>query len=136
MQQRTQQPLTWSALLTALSASEGDVVIIRDGTNRVPSGLVGTRAAAKGTEFYLGTDSQPVARKALIDQLEALSKSPGRRFMTSARVQVDGTNLLVESVADESPAAVIVTRRPKLGFNPSHQTGASTTFRNKRIKTG
>jgi hypothetical protein len=76
---------------------------------------------------------------ALVEQLESLAKGPGRRFMTSARVRVNGANLLVESVLDETQGddvvTVVVTRRPKLGYNQSMQAGDSTTFRNKRIKT-
>jgi hypothetical protein len=132
--------LSWTDVLTALRASTGTAVVIRDGSTTEPSGLVGTRPAAKGTEFCLLSAAEPVTRAELVAQLESLAKSPGRRFMTSARARVNGTSLLIESVADEregaSVSTVVTTRRPKLGYNPSRQAGDSTTFRNKRIKTG
>ena len=60
--------------------------------------------------------------------------------MASARAKIGDSALLVESVADEDAdgiaTAVVRTRRPKLGFNQSQQTGSSTTLRSKRIKTG
>ena len=60
--------------------------------------------------------------------------------MASARAKIGDSALLVESVADEDTggtiAAVVRTRRPKLAFNQSQQTGSTTTLRSKRIKTG
>ncbi|HTV92655.1 MAG TPA: hypothetical protein VMG98_08055 [Verrucomicrobiae bacterium] len=79
-----------------------------------------------------------MTRLGLIEQLTVLAKGAGRRFMTSARARINGSNLIVESVSDETVdgvlAAVINTRRLKLGFNQSQQTGATTTLRSKRIK--
>jgi hypothetical protein len=60
--------------------------------------------------------------------------------MASARAKIGDSALFVESVADEnvdgSIKTVVRTRRPKLAFNQSQQTGSSTTLRSKRIKTG
>ncbi|MGA7745736.1 MAG: hypothetical protein WCA52_01865 [Candidatus Aquilonibacter sp.] len=132
--------LTWRDILEALSASAADSVFIRDGRELAPAGTVGNRPSAKGTELCLFSSDTPVSRRALTEQLASLSSSSGRRFMASARAKIGDSALLVESVADEDAdgviAAVVRTRRPKLGFNQSQQIGRSTTLRSKRIKTG
>jgi hypothetical protein len=101
---------------------------------------VRNRPAAKGTELCLFPGEGPAARLALISDLEALAKNSGRRFMTSARANVNKSFLLIEDVGDEEidgeTFAVVKTRRPVLGYNQSQQTGSSTTFRSKRIKNG
>lgn len=132
--------LTWRDILDALRACAADSVLIRDGHELAPAGNVRNRPSAKGTELCLFPSDTPVSRQALIEQLASLSSSSGRRFMASARAKIGDSALLVESVADEDAggiiAAVVRTRRPKLGFNQSQQTGGSTTLRSKRIKTG
>ena len=132
--------LTWRDILDALRASTADSVYIRDGRELAPAGLVANRPSAKGTELCLFSSDTPVSRPALIEQLASLSSSSGRRFMASARAKIGDSALLVEAVADEDAggtvATVVRTRRPKLGFNQSQQTGSSTTLRSKRIKTG
>lgn len=139
MHQRTPKNLSWSEVLDALRACKGESVLIRDGKVTERAGFVGNRASAKGTELCLfpGTDS--ATRLSLIQHLETLAKSPGRRFMTSARAKINESHLLIESVGDETLDgilyAVVRTRRPTLGFNQSQQKGDTTVFRNKRIKT-
>ena len=132
--------LTWRDILDDLRASLADSVFIRDGRELVPAGAVGNRPSAKGTDLCLFASDTPASRQALIEQLESLSSSSGRRFMASARAKIGDSALLVESVADEdvhgAMTAVVRTRRPKLGYNPSQQAGSSTTLRTKRIKTG
>jgi len=140
MQKRSPQSLSWTEVLAALRVSTGESVLIRDGTLTEPAASVRNRASAKGTELSLFSGESAMKRPDLIERLEALAKAGGRRFMTSARAEINGSNLMVESVADENVDnvvfAVIKTRRPKLGFNQSQQTGATTTFRSKRIKNG
>ena len=139
MQTRTPKSLSWSDVLAALRASSGESVLIRDGKVTEPAGFVGNRSSAKGTELCLFSGSDSATRLALVQHLETLAKSPGRRFMTSARAKINESHLLVESVGDENLDGVLFTvvstRRPTLGFNQSQQKGDTTTFRNKRIKT-
>ena len=115
-------------------------MLIRDGKFTEPAAAVRNRPSAKGTELSLFPGETPVARLDLIEQLAGLAKGAGRRFMASARAMINKSNLVVEGVADENVDnvvfAVIRTRRPKLGFNPSQQTGATSTLRSKRIKNG
>jgi hypothetical protein len=140
MKSSTPTSLTWRDILDGLRTSAADAVFIRDGREVAPAGSVGNRPSAKGTELCLFAGDTPTSRQALVEQLVSLSSSSGRRFMASARAKIGDSALLVESVADEDrdgvAAAVVRTRRPKLGFNPSQQTGSSTTLRSKRIKTG
>lgn len=125
-------------MLAALRSCAGESVQIRDGKLTEPAGSVRNRASAKGTELCLFPGQVASKRLDLIAQLEALAKSAGRRFTTSARVRVGDAYLLVEGVADEdidgATVAMIRTRRPKLGYNQSQQTGDFTTLRSKRIK--
>jgi hypothetical protein len=76
----------------------------------------------------------------LIERLEALAKTPGRRFQSAARVRVNEDFLPVDAVRDETVEdtvyAVVSARRPKLGFNASQGKAPQTTGRTKRIKTG
>ena len=140
MQKRSPQTLSWPQVLAALRACTGESVIIRDGKLTEPAAYVQNRSAAKGTELCLFPGENAAKRLDLIEQLEMLAKGAGRRFMTSARARINGSNLLVESLTDQNVDgvlfAVVETRRPKLGFNQSRQTGDTTTFRNKRIKNG
>lgn len=140
MQQRSPQSLSWPEVLAALRACAGEEVLIRDGKLTEPAASVRNRPSAKGTELCLFPGETAVKRLELIAQLETLAKGAGRRFMASARARISGSNLIVESVTDENVDgvlfAVVKTRRPKLGFNQSQQTGDTTTFRNKRIKNG
>lgn len=140
MQKRSPQTYSWTDVLAALRVSTGESVLIRDGALTAPAASVRDRPSAKGTELSLFSGESAMKRLDLIERLEALSKSAGRRFMTSARAEISGSNLIVESVGDENADgvvfAVIKTRRPKLGFNQSQQRGATTTFRSKRIKNG
>jgi len=123
-----------------LRNSVGDSVHIRDGKLTEPAGSVRNRPSAKGTELCLFPGELAAARLDLIAQLEGLAKRAGRRFTTSARVRIGDLYLLIDSVADEdidgATVAVIRTRRPKLGYNQSQQTGDFTTLRSKRIKNG
>jgi hypothetical protein len=139
MQASRPKSLSWADILAALRTCTGKAALLRDGRVTEPADAVRPRAAAKGTELCLFSGPEPVARAALIASLEALEKGSGRRFMAAARASVNGSFLLVESVGDEdvdgSAFAVIRTRRPTLAYNQSQQTGSSTTFRNKRIKT-
>lgn len=140
MKNSTPKSLTWRDILDALRVCTADSVFIRDGRETAPAGTVRNRPSATGTELCLFSNDTPTSRQALIEELASLSSSSGRRFMKSARAQIGDAALLVESVADEDTggtiAAVVRTRRPKLGFNQSQQTGSSTTLRSKRIKTG
>jgi hypothetical protein len=140
MQNRSSQTLTWPEVLSAVRAATGASVLIRDGKVTQPAGAVRNRPAAKGTELCLFVGEAAVSRASLIEQMEALSKSAGRRFMTSARAKVGDSSLLVERVIDETVDGVVYvlidTRRPKLGFNQSQQIGATSTLRSKRIKNG
>ena len=135
---RSPQSLNWSAILAALRASRGESVQIRDGKLWAPAGAVRSRPAAKGSELCLFSDERATTRLALIAQLESLAKGTGRRFAASARARIGDAYLLVESVADDqvdgATVTVIQTRRPKLGYNQSQQTGDTTTLRSKRIK--
>jgi hypothetical protein len=139
MQTSRPKSLTWPEVLAALRACTGDSVLVRDGRVTEPADVVRPRPAAKGTELCLFSGQKPAARTALIEGLETLEKGSGRRFMAAARASVNGSFLLVESVGDEDvdgkTIAIVRTRRPVLGYNQSQQTGSSTTFRNKRIKT-
>jgi hypothetical protein len=138
MQQRPPQSLSWPDVLAALRVCTGATVLIRDGKVTEPAASVRNRATAKGSEPCLFPGESAMARLDLITQLEMLAKSAGRRFMTTARARISGSQFIVESVADENIGGVLVavvnTRRPKLGFNQSQQTGAATTLRSKRIK--
>lgn len=140
MQQRSSRSLSWPDVLAALRACAGDEVLIRDGKVTERASTVQNRPSAKGTELCLFPGEKSVKRAELIEQLEILAKGSGRRFMTSARARINGSTLIVESVADENIDGVlfaaIKTRRPTLGFNQSQQKGDTTTFRNKRIKNG
>jgi len=113
-------------------------VHLRDGKLTAPAGSVRSRPAAKGTELCLFPGEKAATRPDLIAQLEALAKRTGRQFATSARASIGESYLLIEGVADEeidgAVVTVIRTRRPKLGYNQSVQTGDSTTLRTKRIK--
>jgi len=139
MQPQPPTSLHWPKLLGALRSCAADRVLIRDGKVTEPAGAVRSRPAARGTELCLYPGEAPIARTELIERLEALAKSSGRRFASSARANVNESYLLVDSVADEEvdgkSFTVIVTRRPTLGFNPSQQTGSRTHLRSKRIKT-
>jgi hypothetical protein len=139
MQTSRPKSLSWPEVLAALRSCAGKSVLVRDGRVTEPADAVRPRPAAKGTELCLFPGQKPAARTALIEGLETLEKGSGRRFMASARVSVNGSFLLVESVGDEdvdgTTFAVVRTRRPVLGYNQSQQTSSSTTFRNKRIKT-
>lgn len=138
MNQRASQSLSWPAVLAALRSSAGEFVRIRDGKLTEAAGSVRNRPSAKGTELCLFPGEQGSRRLDLIAQMETLSTRAGRRFATSARVRVGDSFLLVDGVADEdidgAVVTVIRTRRPKLGYNQSQQTGDSTTLRSKRIK--
>ena len=138
MHTRTLGILSWTEVLAALRRCTGASVLVRDGRVTEPAAAVRNRAAAKGTELCLFTGDSAIARLDLVEALAGLSKSAGRRFMTSARANISDANLLVDGVADETIDgtlyAVINTRRPKLGFNQSQQVGATTTLRSKRIK--
>jgi hypothetical protein len=140
MHQRTPQSLSWSAVLGALRSSVGESVHIRDGKLTAPAASVRNRPSAKGTELCLFPGEFAATRLGLIAQLETLAKRTGRRFATSARVRIGDSHLLIESVADEDIGGVTVTmiktRRRKLGYNQSLQTGDSTALRSKRIKNG
>lgn len=140
MQKRSPQSLSWSEVLAALRACTGQSVLIRDGKLVEPAASVRNRSSAKGTELCLFPGENAVTRLDLIEQLVVLAKGAGRRFMTSARARINESNLIVESVTDENVDGVLFTvvktRRPKLGFNQSQQTGGTTTLRSKRIKNG
>lgn len=140
MQQRSQHSMSWPAVLAALRVCSGEGVHIRDGRALAPAGDVRNRPAAKGTELCLFPAETPVARVALIAQLELLAKQAGRRFMIAAKARAADSALVIEGVGDEviddATVTVVRTRRPKLGYNQSMQTGDSTTLRSKRIKTG
>jgi hypothetical protein len=139
MQTSRPKSLSWPDILAALRACTSQSVLVRDGRVTEPADTIRSRPAAKGTELCLFPGQKPAARTALIAGLETLEKGSGRRFMAAARASVNGSFLLVESVGDEdvdgTPFAVVRTRRPALAYNRSEQTGSSTTFRNKRIKT-
>lgn len=132
--------LNWPDVLAALRACTGKTVLIRDGKVTEPAATVRTRPAAKGSELCLFSGENAVTRLDLIEQLEGMAKGAGRRFMASARARINDANLIVEGVTDESVDnvlfAVVNTRRPKLGYNQSQQTGATSTLRSKRIKNG
>ncbi len=140
MHTRSTQDLSWTEVLAALRGSTAESVLIRDGRITEPAAAVRTRSAAKGTELCLFPGESPIARLDLIEQLAQLAKGSGRRFMTSARARINESNLIVDGVSDETVdgalVTVINTRRPKLGYNQSQQTGATTTLRSKRIKNG
>ena len=140
MQTHKPKTLSWPEVLAALRDGTGESVLIRDGKVTEPADAVRSRPAAKGTELCLFPGETPAARVDLVRDLEALAKNSGRRFMTSARANINKSYLLIESVGDEEIEGtlftVIRTRRPVLGFNPSQQTGSRTTLRSKRIKTG
>ncbi|HTV91318.1 MAG TPA: hypothetical protein VMG98_01230 [Verrucomicrobiae bacterium] len=130
--------LTWRDILDELRASTADAVFIRDGRELAPAGAVRNRPSAKGAELCLFSGETAASREGLIGQLASLSSSSGRRFAAAARAKIGDSALLVESVADEDADGVLMsvvrTRRPRLGFNQSQQTGSSTTLRTKRIK--
>lgn len=140
MHQRSSQSLGWTAVLTALRSSAGESVHIRDGKLTEPAGSVRNRPSAKGTELCLFPGEVATTRLTLVAELETLSKRSGRRFATSARARIGDSHLLIEAVDDEdlngAIVTVIKTRRTKLGYNQSLQTGDSTTLRSKRIKNG
>jgi hypothetical protein len=140
MQKRSPQNFSWTDVLAALRDCAGESVLIRDGAVTEPAASIRNRPSAKGTELSLFTGEGAMKRLDLVERLEGLAKSAGRRFMTTARAGINGANLIVESVADENVDgvvfAVVRTRRPKLGFNQSQQIGATTTLRSKRIKNG
>jgi hypothetical protein len=140
MQTHKPTTLSWPQVLAALKSSAGESVLIRDGKVTEPADTVRNRPAAKGTELCLFSGETPASRVDLVQRIESLANTSGRRFMTSARANVNKSYLLIESVGDEQLEetlfTVVKTRRPVLGYNPSQQTGSQTTFRNKRIKTG
>jgi len=140
MHQKSPSSLSWPALLSALRGCAGEFVHIRDGKAIQPAGSIRNRPSAKGTELCLFPGEHASTRLDLIVELETLAKRAGRRFATSARARAGDAYLLIESVGDEDldgvTVATIRTRRPKLGYNQSLQTGDSTTLRSKRIKTG
>jgi hypothetical protein len=140
MQKRSPQSLSWPEVLAALRGCTGDSVLISDGKLTEPAASVRSRPSSKGTELCLFPGESAVKRNDLIGQLEMLAKGAGRRFMSSARARISESHFIVESVADENVDgvlfAVVRARRPKLGFNQSQQTGATTTLRSKRIKNG
>lgn len=140
MNTRSTRSLSWSEVLAALRGCTGKSVLIRDGKVTQPAAALRNRPAAKGTELCLFSGKNAVTRLDLIEQLAVLAERGGRHFMTSARARVNESNLIVEGVTDESVDgvlfAVINTRRLKLGFNQSQQTGATSTLRSKRIKNG
>lgn len=140
MHTRSSQGISWPDVLAALRTCTGESVLIRDGKVTQPAAAVRTRSAAKGTELCLFSGESAVRRLDLIEQLAGMAKGAGRRFMASARARINDSNLIVEGVIDETVDgklfAVVITRRPKLGYNQSQQTGATTTLRSKRIKNG
>jgi hypothetical protein len=140
MNTRPPRSLSWPEVLAALRECTGASVLIRDGKATQPATALRNRAAAKGTELCLFSGENAIARLELIEQLAVQSTRAGRRFMTSARARINESNLFVEGVNDERVDgvlfAVVNTRRPKLGFNQSQQTGATSPLRSKRIKTG
>jgi hypothetical protein len=133
--------LTWTQLLNALRSCTGDHVLIRDGRETKHADSVRNRPAASGTEFCLFSTDTPTPRLTLISRLETLAKGTGRRFMSSAKANVNGANLLIDGVEDEAidgvTLAVVTTRRPKLGYNRSESSAAPTSLgrSSKRIKT-
>ena len=139
MQTSRPKSLSWPEVLAGLRTCTSTSVLVRDGRVTEPADAIRPRPAAKGTELCLFSGQKPAARTALIESLGALEKGSGRRFMAAARASVNGSFLLVEGVGDEdvdgTAFAVVRTRRPTLAYNQSQQTGSSTTFRNKRIKT-
>ena len=134
----TSTSLNWPGVLAALRSCTAQSVLIRDGKSSAPAELVRSRPAASGTELSLFSGESGATRVALVEQLEALAKSAGRRFMKPARANIDDANLLVASVADETVDGTLVTivetHRVVVGHSPGLQRGDSTTFRNKRIK--
>lgn len=140
MQKASPSALSWAGVLSALRDCAGEHVLVRDGKLTEPAASIGTRASAKGTELSVFAGEPAAKRVELIERLEALAKSSGRRFMTTARAVIGGSALLVDAVNDDTVdgvlCTVIKTRRSKLGFNQSQQTGATTTLRSKRIKNG
>jgi hypothetical protein len=133
--------LTWTQLLAALRSCAGDHVLIRDGRETKPAESVRNRPAASGTEYCLFSADAGISRLALIARLEALAKGTGRRFMSSAKANVNDANLLIDGAEDEAidgvTYAVVMTRRPKLGYNRSESSAAPTSLgrSSKRIKT-
>ena len=140
MNTRSTQDLSWPEVLAALRECTAKSVLIRDGRVTQAAAAVRSRSSAKGTVLCLFPGEKPVTRLALIEQLTVLAKGAGRRFMSSARARINESNLIVEGVSDETVDgvlyAVVNTRRLKLGFNQSQQTGATSTLRSKRIKNG
>lgn len=140
MQKQPAKSLHWPDILAALRACTGDLVRLRSGTVTESVDGVRTRAAARGTELCLFEGTEPRTRTELIEQLDALSRRPGRQFMAAARVHVDGGYHLVERVSDEdaegSNVVTILARRTALGFEPGRGKAPHTTGRSKRIKTG
>ena len=113
---------------------------MRSGNASGFAGEVRNRAAARGTEFCLFEGAAPLARAALIAQLETLSNRPDRRFMAAARLNLDGAYHLAERVVDEDVEGVsyatIIARTSTTGFSPGSGKAPQTTGRSKRIKTG
>lgn len=141
MRPQTPTTLNWPAVSKALRACTGEFVMSRDGRDVRPADAVKTRPAAKGTELCLFDGEAPVKREELVERLDALSKTAGRRFMGAARARAGDAFLLIDSVTDETledgaQAAVVNTRRPKLGFNASEAKAPQFVGRTKRIKTG
>lgn len=134
------QSLTWSLVLEQLRECTGARVRLQDGRATQPADTVRIRPAAAGTEFCLFDGETAATRLALIDRLETLAKSPDRRFMDAAHASINGANLLIDAIFDESDEGVvwttISTRRPKLGFGASQGKAPHTTGRTKRIKNG
>lgn len=140
MKRAMPQSLTWRDVLAGLRACTGELVFVRDGREQAPAGAVRSRPSAKGTELCLFRGETATTRAALIEQLEGLSATSGRRFMASAKATIGDAALPIEGIGDEESdgvrTAVLRMRRPALGFNQSQQTGSRTTLRSKRIKTG
>lgn len=140
MQKLAPRSLSWPEVLAALRVCAGESVLIRDGKDTAPATAVRARPSATGTALCLFPGEKPAARLDLIQQLETLADGAGRRFMKPARANIKNSNLLIESIDDETIDdvlfAVIKTRRPTLGFNQGQQTGQKTHLRSKRIKNG
>src|ERR1035441_4742313 len=101
MQTPTPKSLSWPQVLAGLRLCSGGSVLIRDGKVTEPAAVVRNRPAANGTELCLFSGESATTRRDLIERLEELAKSSGRRFMSSARAHVNESFLLIEDVGDQ-----------------------------------
>ncbi len=132
------ESLRWLQILATLRRCTGERVRIRSAAEVRPAGELATRPTAHGTAFTILDAETATTRAELVERVSAGAKDASR-FRGAASARFDGAYLPIDAIRDETDEdgsvwTAIVTRRPKLGYNPSESTVLFKGGRSKPVR--